>query len=187
MPLIVDAYNVLHVTGILPPDLAGLDLAGLARLIERSSVGRQRVTLVCDGLPPVPQDSAAGSRPGSGVRPLESADDPPHDVLTILDDSPIEVRYAGRQRSADDLMAELIQQDSAPRRLTVVSSDREILATAKARKCPTMTSEQFLERLALDASRARRDPRSDAKPTTGKLPDELMDEAQRLLDDPDIS
>ena len=36
MPLLIDAYNVLHVVGVLPPDLAGIDLEELAILIAKS-------------------------------------------------------------------------------------------------------------------------------------------------------
>lgn len=49
--LVVDAYNVLHTQGILPPDLAGPDVRGLIELIANSRYRRHRAVLVCDGAP----------------------------------------------------------------------------------------------------------------------------------------
>ena len=49
---IKDAYNVLHVTGILPPEIAGPDLPALARLVARSRYTDRACWLVCDGAPP---------------------------------------------------------------------------------------------------------------------------------------
>ena len=51
MPTLVDAYNVLHVVGVLPPELAGIDLEELAALLEGSRFGREEVLLICDGIP----------------------------------------------------------------------------------------------------------------------------------------
>ena len=36
MLIIVDTYNVLHVVGVLPPEIAGVDTAGLIELLARS-------------------------------------------------------------------------------------------------------------------------------------------------------
>ena len=51
MPILIDANNTLHVTGVLPAEIAGVDEAGLASLIARSRYGRDVVCLVCDGAP----------------------------------------------------------------------------------------------------------------------------------------
>ena len=44
MSLIVDTYNVTHVVGILPPDLAGIDTLGLIRLLANSRFQREQIT-----------------------------------------------------------------------------------------------------------------------------------------------
>ena len=49
MRVIVDAWNVLHVEGVLPPGLAGLDLSGLGRIMQATRWKASRSTLVCDG------------------------------------------------------------------------------------------------------------------------------------------
>ena len=50
--LLVDAYNVLHVTGVLPPELSGLEAPDLADLVAASRWGRHQAVLVCDGTKP---------------------------------------------------------------------------------------------------------------------------------------
>ena len=124
MPLVIDTYNVLHTVGVLPPELAGLDLEGLARLVAGSRHGNENTTLVCDGLP-------------EAVRPKI--------------DPPVTVRFAGRDRTADDLIGQIVRLSSAPRRLVVVSSDHAVQRTARKRRCKVLTSQEFLQQLADDA------------------------------------
>ena len=62
----------------------------------------------------------------------------------------ITVRFAGKGKSADDLIAELVEKSTTPKRLTVVSSDHAILKAARRRKCATLTSEEFLQHLVTD-------------------------------------
>lgn len=126
MPLIIDTYNALHVTGVLPPELAVGDPEALASLIASSRFGGDAVWLVCDGVP------RAASRAGRIV-----------------------IEGAGPGRSADDHIAAFLDRSSAPRRLTVVTSDRAIQRKAKSRGADWMKSEEFLAILAEDARRAR--------------------------------
>ena len=109
MPTIVDTYNVLHVEGVLPPELAGPDITGLARLTADSRFAGEPVVLVCDGSPP-----------GVKERPVSVG--------------PVQIRFAGRGRSADDEIIRLVEQSSTPRRLTIVSSDRAIQRAARRRR-----------------------------------------------------
>jgi len=124
MPLLVDASNVLHVTGVLPPDLAGPDEVGLAGLIAQSRWQRDWVLLVCDG-------GAPGDRrpfPGLGI-----------------------VIRATGARSADDCIVEEVRRSSFARRITVVSNDRAVIAATSRLGCRPMTSDAFLQSLADDA------------------------------------
>lgn len=138
MPLIVDTYNVLHVVGILPPDLAGIEVPGLVRLIRASRFRRQKTVLVCDGV----------KTPGSPSGKF----------------GPISIRYAGAHRQADDLIAAMVRQSTDPRRLTVVSSDRRVMRQAARRRCKTLSSHDFLRRLAEDATLPRRPGRDRDRP-----------------------
>ncbi len=125
--LIVDAYNVLHVTGVLDPDHAGPDLEELAELIATSRWAGIPATLACDG----PGRDAGRFKPPTGVS----------------------VVYAGAGRDADTLIEGMIGRDSAPRSLRVVSSDRRIQRAARRRRAGWMSSEDFLQGLNRDAHR----------------------------------
>ena len=134
MPVLVDAYNVLHVVGVLPPEHAGIDLEELADLIAASRYAGHPVLLVCDGTPK------------------------PHRVST----PGVKVRFAGAGRTADDRIIDLIRRSSAPRRLTVVTSDREIATAARRRRATVVTSEAFLARLGEDLASLPRRPGTPA-------------------------
>jgi predicted RNA-binding protein with PIN domain len=122
MPLLLDAYNVLHVTGVLPPDLAGIDLEELADLIAGSRHRHEPAILVCDG----PARHHRVSHPS------------------------VHVRFAGPGKTADDLIARLIRRSTSPRRMTVITSDREIAQAVRRRRATVIESERFLQMLAED-------------------------------------
>ncbi len=162
MPLLLDVYNILHVTGVLPPDLAGLDVEGLLELIGRSRYNREPAILVCDGNPP--RDARWNLRAPSQVRPKSAkAGVRPSQEFDFSDPRVI---YSGPHESADDVIVRMIAHSSAPRRLTVVSSDNEILRAVRKRRCPTLTAEVFLENLAKDHAtrRTRKTSRAGSKP-----------------------
>lgn len=162
--LLIDTYNVLQTTGVLPPELAGPEPADLAALIARSRYRAREARLVCDG-----------SRP-KGAPALRSGS-----IRTI---------YAGPGVEADSRIEEMIARSSSPKKLLVVSSDRRLRKAAGRRKCGWMDSVRFLDQLAADA---RAGPKaSGAKPGfTRKVPlepaevrrwaEEFGPEAERLV------
>jgi predicted RNA-binding protein with PIN domain len=141
--LLVDAYNVLHVTGVLPPELAGLEAADLAELVSASRWGRHQVQLVCDGTRP----KDARPVPRGGVR----------------------VTYAGGGASADAAIERLLEECSHPRRITVVSNDRQVQRAARRRGAKVLRSDDFLRPLATDAARAPRGRRAAPRRDPGPL------------------
>ncbi len=153
MPLIIDCYNVLHAEK--PPVLAGLGEASLCKLLARSGWARSGVTVVCDGSP----------KPHSP--------DP-------MDVDPVELIFSGAGQSADDVIVRLIDEDTAPKRLTVVSSDRVIRRAARRRRARDWTAEAFLNRLARlviegkvgDAGEAAGEAATGGKPSAGDLSDQ---------------
>jgi predicted RNA-binding protein with PIN domain len=128
MPLLIDTYNVLHITGVLPVELAGLDVASLAELVSISRYGRERVILVCDG----------------HVQGLPEAI------------GKVEVVRVGVGRDADSYIETAIARSSAPRDLTVVSSDRRIIRAARKRRSSAVKSDVFLAQIVSDARKRRR-------------------------------
>ncbi len=73
-----------------------------------------------------------------------------------LADPRISAYYSGG-RTADDVLADLIGAYSAPRNLTVVSSDRAVKRVAKRRRCKTTDAASFAEELTAPP---RRPPKS---------------------------
>ncbi|MEM9881295.1 MAG: NYN domain-containing protein [Planctomycetota bacterium] len=149
--MIIDCYNVLHTA--LPPGLAGLDEAGLCRALGRTAWAAAGVTVVADGRP---KPGGAVASPASGVELIYSGG-------------------SGGGRSADDVIAGLIARHSAPRRLTVVSSDRAVRAAARRRRARDWPSEAFVTRLVEQLRRtSTRGPSHTDRPTVAPLPPELV-------------
>lgn len=147
--LLIDTFNVLHVTGILPPDLAGLDIRGLARLIGTSRWHNQQTMLICDGT-------------GGGVVRSRT-------LITPLEEFPrVVALFVGPGRDADTAMERKLEADSDPRRVLVVSSDNRLKAAARRKRADWLSSEAFLEALVRDAARPASRPEASR-------PDESLD------------
>ena len=131
MRLLIDCYNLLHAD--MPPALAGLDERRLCGLLEGSAWDRGvgSVTVVADG-----GRKPGGPPPGGGA---------------------VRVCYSGPARTADDVLIELVEAASDPRRVTVVTSDREIRRVVKRRRARVLGSDDFVRRLAAHARRPLRE------------------------------
>jgi len=144
--LIVDVYNVLHVTGVLPPDLAGLDVLDLADLVHLSRYGKGKTFLVCDGFgTPTAADATAHAI-------LKGREPRAADFQGIL--------FAGRGKDADSLIETLLGRFGGTRSITVVSSDRRIGRAARGLKSRWLRSDEFLLELVADVQRSGRSFRS---------------------------
>jgi hypothetical protein len=114
--------------------------AVLCRLLATLVTQGERVRVVFDG--PPQEDSSAAEIAASGV----------------------DVQYSAK-RSADEILIELIDADTAPRRLTVVSSDREIRKAARRRRCIVKPSNEFArELLRIVKGRTARESRPPTEP-----------------------
>ncbi|MEM1213856.1 MAG: NYN domain-containing protein [Planctomycetota bacterium] len=120
MPLILDAYNLLHAEK--PDALAGLDEPGLCRVLDASPLARHGITVVCDGRPK------------------------PHSLHPDALDH-VELRFS-QDESADAAIVRMVHQDSAPKRLTVVTDDRQIAALIKRKRARHQSCHAFLTTLA---------------------------------------
>lgn len=147
--LVIDTYNVLHVTGVLPPEIAGLEPADLADLVAASRWGRHQAVLVCDGTKP----REARAAPRGAVR----------------------IAYAGGGATADASIERMLEESSHPRRITVVSSDRQVQRAARRRGAKVLRSDDFLRQLATDAARAPRGRRAAPRRDPGPLSSRQVD------------
>lgn len=123
MALLIDGYNLLHVTGLSGkgegPGSFQRSREALLRFLAASLDAEQRkaTTVVFD-----------------------AADAPPGLPGTVAHED-MTVRYARDYPDADALIEELIARDSAPRKLVVVSSDHRIQRAAKRRRSRTVDSD----------------------------------------------
>ena len=124
MELMIDTWNVLHQTGILPAESAGIETQGLVKLIQQSRWGGERITLVCDGTP------SAHAATGPKVRAI----------------------FTGPHRTADDEIIDQVTRSSSARAILVITSDREIIRSIKSKGAQHLGSAAFLQTLVNDAS-----------------------------------
>lgn len=114
MEWLVDGYNLLHASGIVPTTGQGELQAARETLLRWLTTRlpadyRQRTTIVFDG-----RDAPPGL--------------PDHYTVHGL-----QIRFA-RHQEADDLIEQLIQASHHPRQLTVVSNDRRLQRAARRRR-----------------------------------------------------
>lgn len=120
MPVLVDGNNLLFATRkVEDPD----------RLLGRSGL--------CHAL----GDWAA--RTGERVHVVFDGPRPTRDLVRQIRHPSINLTFSGAGRSADAVLIQMIEADSAARRLVVVSSDREIMRAAKRRKARPVKSDEF--------------------------------------------
>ncbi len=124
MPLLIDGYNLLHVTGFGGGGGSGSFqrsrealLSFLAATISDGE--RQQTTIVFD---------AADAPPG---------------LPRTLKYQGITVRYAAEYADADALIEELIRAETAPRSLLVISSDHRIQRAARRRRAAHLDSDRW--------------------------------------------
>ena len=137
MPVLIDGYNLLHVARRLDEE-GDFGRQQLCHMLGRwAGLTRQQVMVVFDGTQP--SEGLGEQLHGRGV----------------------DVSYSGGGRTADQEIIERIAASTAPRRLTVVSSDRVIRRAAKRRRCVSVDSASFLEtvlRRLVQAPRPRPEP-----------------------------
>jgi len=81
----------------------------------------------------------------------------------------IDVEFSGAGVSADDVIRARIAEDTAPRRLVVVSSDREVARAARRREARALGSAEFWARVVDELDRPPPAPRLPREKTEGLL------------------
>ncbi len=167
--LLIDGYNVLHAAGLARkaygPGEFERTRRSLIRLISQqlSPRERERTTVVFDATD----------------RTLSPS--PPQIVDDLL------VIYADRNGDADEEIEQLIRENSAPRRLCVVSSDHRLQKAARRRRAKFMDSEDFLRRLARRPTpdERRRQQVEPSNKQSGRLLPSEVEAWLRVFDDID--
>jgi predicted RNA-binding protein with PIN domain len=142
MKILIDGYNLLHASGIF----GGVRGAGGFEASRRALLDELARLL--------------GPAAGSTTVIFDAADAPPG-LPERYAHAGIDVRFARRHGSADELIEELIEDHHAPTSLTVVSADNRVIAAARRRRARPAASGDWL--IALRAA-ARPAADADAKP-----------------------
>lgn len=90
------------------------------------------------------------ARTGLAVAVVFDGAAPAGNLARQIADARIAVHYSGH-RSADEVLAELIAAHSAPRSLTVISTDHDVQRHARHRRCHVVASAAFAARLVAPA------------------------------------
>jgi predicted RNA-binding protein with PIN domain len=169
MRWLIDGYNLMHASGA-----AGGSDAGPQAFLRRR---RRFLNDLAEGL---------GTREAREATVVFDAKSPPRDLPLEGSYKGIQVLFALGDESADARIELLIAAHSAPRTLTVVSSDRRIRRAASRRKARTLSSDQFLD--LVDRLRAERSSGATGAATSSQAPEErsgtsLPDESAYWLDE----
>ncbi|MCA9153367.1 MAG: NYN domain-containing protein [Planctomycetales bacterium] len=135
MALLIDGYNLLHVTGIF----------GRGRgpgSLERSRNALLNFVAAAVDPAELPQTTVV----------FDAKEAPPGLPRTVTHRG-ITVHFAAEFEEADDLLEELIRTEPSPRKLLVVSSDHRVQRAAKRRRAATIDSDVWYD----EAKRHRRD------------------------------
>jgi uncharacterized protein len=125
MRWLIDGYNIMHAGGRLGPK------------IGREGFRRARRRFLDD------LAQALGSERAGQTTVVFDASVPPGDFPLVTTYHGIHLVFALDDEDADTRIEALIGQDSNPRTLTVVSSDRRIRQAASRRRARPLTAEQF--------------------------------------------
>jgi hypothetical protein len=135
MPYLIDGNNLMPALADAGPDVGR---EGLCRLLQPLLEQDRLVRVVFDG------------------------PEPPAGLAAQIQQTGITVTYSGAAK-ADAIILKLVEADSAPKTLTVVSTDHEIRRAAERRRCKAVTSQEFAGKL-LHIHAARNKPKPPPKP-----------------------
>ncbi len=151
MRFLIDGYNLMHTQGLLgrrfgPDGFRKARTRFLNELAEGLGyVDAHLTTVVFD------------------------AADPPRELPSQTTHKGISVIYAISHDSADERIEQLIAAHSAPKSLTVVSSDNRIRLAATRRRARVFTADEFLSQLqARRRERSQPAPPGKAEPSRGR-------------------
>jgi predicted RNA-binding protein with PIN domain len=131
MPFIIDGYNLLHSIHKANEDSDAISDAQLCRIVDIFlTQTSQKGEIIFDGAGPPDKNRFDNMRK-------------------------LEVFFAGVGRDADTVIECKIKASTAPKGLTVVSSDRKLRDAARRRKATVVKSEVFWDNLQRQLSRKK--------------------------------
>jgi uncharacterized protein len=152
MALLIDGYNLLHVTAIVGHGGLRGSREGLLRFLASAIDPRER-----------PQTTIV----------FDAAEAPPGLPRTIVFEE-MTIHFSSEYDNADELIEELIEASSVPKSLLIVSSDHRLQRAARRRKAPFVDSDVWFAD-ALRRRAANRRPGSIVARPVGSLSAEEID------------
>jgi len=141
MPIIIDGHNLLHSIQKIHEEFNSITDVQLCRIVGKFlKLTGDKGEIIFDGTGP--------------------PDKTGFDNIANLD-----VFFAGLSADADTVIEDKIKANTAPKRLTVVSSDRKLRDAARRRKAAAIKSQVFWDNLQKQLSRKRRPQEPQAKRT----------------------
>jgi len=154
---LVDGYNVYHAARKMADQWSHITTLTLCQWIARDMQSlKDRAIVVFDG------------------KKLRGQS------LEILPAGFVEILYSGPEQDADTALEHLIQQNTAPRRLTVVSSDNRLRKAARRRRCKRLKSPEYLEELIRRQQTPPRRPTEPIQKRRGLAEGELTEWLERF-------
>jgi predicted RNA-binding protein with PIN domain len=163
MSHLIDGYNLLNAVGIIP------------RGVGPGTLERSRLALLnflAESL-----DEAEVART---TVVFDAGGDAPRGLPRLLEHRGITVRFASQYDSADALLEELIRAESAPRRLTVVSSDHRVQRAARRRRARAVDSDTWYAEIVRHRRDRRKATPGSAKPNVPLLEEQVAQWLQRF-------
>jgi predicted RNA-binding protein with PIN domain len=134
MPIIIDGHNLLHAAHKEDPDSGPISDVQLCRIVGGYlKLIDDKGEIIFDG---------TGPRDKSGFENISN----------------LEVLFSGLNTDADTVIEDKIRANTAPRRLTIVSSDRRLRDAARKRKATLVKSQVFWDNLHRQLSRKKTTP-----------------------------
>jgi len=138
MPILIDGHNLLHTIKAMTEGQI-LKEVQLCKLVGRYlKQTKQRGEIIFDGRGPLDK---------SGF------------VVT----AGLQVLFSGSAADADTVIENRIKASTAPKQLTVVSSDNRLIKAAKVRKAVALTADEFWEQVVKKLARERRESEPPGK------------------------
>jgi predicted RNA-binding protein with PIN domain len=129
--IIIDGYNLLWSIQNRSEDFESISDVQLCRIVSRYlKLTREKGQIVFDGIGPPDK---------SGFNNVSN----------------LEIFFSGLAADADTVIENKIRANTAPKRLTVVSSDQRLRKAAQARKAISVKSEVFWDNIQKQLSRKR--------------------------------
>ena len=128
---VIDGNNLLHAICKVEEDYEPINDIGLCRIVGKYlKLTGEKGELIFDGTGP--RDKGLFDRISN-----------------------LEVLFAGLDTDTDTVIEDKISTSTAPKRLTIVSSDRRLRKAARARKATTIKSEMFWNNIQKQLSRKK--------------------------------